>query len=296
MPTLILHGTADRILSIDGQGRRLHAALPDARYVEIEAARTSVRVTHAEEVNRELLAFLREPARGHRRRVARHTDATMLEAFAEHAVETPRGTVGVRVGGDGPALLLLHGYPQTHLMWHAACRRWPSASPSSPPTSRDTAPPSGRRRRRTTLRTEARPGPRPRRGDGRARPRALRGLRRARPRRPRRSNTYERSKKKKKKKPYRCRQCGCSFLTVLLRRRSGSRSLPRSRRGGVSEWERRRAACHSRVSLGRRTGSDSFAAPWARAADAFCRVAVVTERPASASSRPGAATAASRGT
>ena len=44
----------------------------------------------------------------------------MLEAFAEHAVETPRGTVGVRVGGDGPALLLLHGYPQTHLMWHAA--------------------------------------------------------------------------------------------------------------------------------------------------------------------------------
>jgi haloacetate dehalogenase len=24
------------------------------------------------------------------------------------------------VGGDGPPLLLLHGYPQTHLMWHAA--------------------------------------------------------------------------------------------------------------------------------------------------------------------------------
>ena len=44
----------------------------------------------------------------------------MFEAFAEHAVETPRGMVGVRVGGDGPALLLLHGYPQTHLMWHAA--------------------------------------------------------------------------------------------------------------------------------------------------------------------------------
>ena len=36
VPTLILHGTADRILPIDGQGRRLHAALPDARYVEIE--------------------------------------------------------------------------------------------------------------------------------------------------------------------------------------------------------------------------------------------------------------------
>jgi haloacetate dehalogenase len=27
--------------------------------------------------------------------------------------------VHARVGGDGPPLLLLHGYPQTHLMWHA---------------------------------------------------------------------------------------------------------------------------------------------------------------------------------
>src|SRR3954465_15484391 len=36
-----------------------------------------------------------------------------------------RRTVGevslrVRVGGSGPPLLLLHGYPQTHLMWNAA--------------------------------------------------------------------------------------------------------------------------------------------------------------------------------
>ena len=28
-----------------------------------------------------------------------------------------------RVGGSGPPLLLLHGYPQTHLMWHAAAPR-----------------------------------------------------------------------------------------------------------------------------------------------------------------------------
>jgi pimeloyl-ACP methyl ester carboxylesterase len=62
VPTLILHGTADRILPIDGQGRRLHAALPDARYVEIEGGPHVLCVTHAEEVNRELLAFLREPA------------------------------------------------------------------------------------------------------------------------------------------------------------------------------------------------------------------------------------------
>jgi non-heme chloroperoxidase len=58
VPTLILHGTADRILSIDGQGRRLHAALPDARYAEIEGGPHVMCVTHAAEVNRELLAFL----------------------------------------------------------------------------------------------------------------------------------------------------------------------------------------------------------------------------------------------
>jgi pimeloyl-ACP methyl ester carboxylesterase len=62
VPTLILHGTADRILSVDGQGRRLHAALPDARYVEIEGGPHVMCVTHAEEVNRELLAFLRQSA------------------------------------------------------------------------------------------------------------------------------------------------------------------------------------------------------------------------------------------
>jgi non-heme chloroperoxidase len=63
VPTLIVHRTADRILSIDGQGRRLHAALPDARYVEIEGGPHVLGVTHAAELNRELLAFLAAPAR-----------------------------------------------------------------------------------------------------------------------------------------------------------------------------------------------------------------------------------------
>jgi non-heme chloroperoxidase len=58
VPTLILHGTADRILPIEGQGRRLHAALPDARYVEIEGGPHVMCVTHAKEVDRELLAFV----------------------------------------------------------------------------------------------------------------------------------------------------------------------------------------------------------------------------------------------
>ncbi|MEP7178979.1 MAG: alpha/beta hydrolase [Pseudonocardiales bacterium] len=58
VPTLILHGTADRILSIAGQGRRLHAALPVADDVEIEGGPHVMCVTHADEVNRALLAFL----------------------------------------------------------------------------------------------------------------------------------------------------------------------------------------------------------------------------------------------
>jgi len=62
IPTLILHGTADRILPINGQGRRLHAALPAARYAEIDGGPHVMGVTHAAEVNRELLAFLRETA------------------------------------------------------------------------------------------------------------------------------------------------------------------------------------------------------------------------------------------
>ena len=42
----------------------------------------------------------------------------MFENFTERAVATGRGTVFARVGGSGPPILLLHGYPQTHLMWH----------------------------------------------------------------------------------------------------------------------------------------------------------------------------------
>jgi haloacetate dehalogenase len=39
--------------------------------------------------------------------------------FETHRLETSRGAVLAQVGGSGPPVLLLHGYPQTHLMWHA---------------------------------------------------------------------------------------------------------------------------------------------------------------------------------
>lgn len=62
VPTLLVHGTADRILSLDGQGQRMHAALPAARYVEIEGGPHINTVTHAAEVNEQLLAFLADPS------------------------------------------------------------------------------------------------------------------------------------------------------------------------------------------------------------------------------------------
>jgi haloacetate dehalogenase len=43
----------------------------------------------------------------------------VFDGFAAHDLPTERGAIHARVGGDGPPLLLLHGYPQTHLMWHA---------------------------------------------------------------------------------------------------------------------------------------------------------------------------------
>jgi haloacetate dehalogenase len=47
----------------------------------------------------------------------------MFEGFVEHEPDTDRGVIFARVAGSGPPLLLLHGYPQTHLMWHAAAPR-----------------------------------------------------------------------------------------------------------------------------------------------------------------------------
>jgi haloacetate dehalogenase len=44
----------------------------------------------------------------------------MFEGFIHRELDTERGKIYARVAGSGPPLLLLHGYPETHLMWHAA--------------------------------------------------------------------------------------------------------------------------------------------------------------------------------
>ncbi|WP_308209113.1 alpha/beta hydrolase [Microbacterium sp. zg.B48] len=58
LPSLIVHGTADRILPIDATARRFRTLLPGATYVEIEGAPHGMLWTHADEVNEALLAFL----------------------------------------------------------------------------------------------------------------------------------------------------------------------------------------------------------------------------------------------
>lgn len=58
LPTLILHGTADKILPIDATGRRLRELVPDADYVEVDGAPHGLLWTHADEVNEALLRFV----------------------------------------------------------------------------------------------------------------------------------------------------------------------------------------------------------------------------------------------
>lgn len=42
----------------------------------------------------------------------------MLENFEDHDVDVNEMRIHAAVGGDGPPVLLLHGYPQSHVMWH----------------------------------------------------------------------------------------------------------------------------------------------------------------------------------
>jgi haloacetate dehalogenase len=44
--------------------------------------------------------------------------ADLFPGFRSEWVETSSGRLFARVGGEGPPLLLIHGYPQTHVMWH----------------------------------------------------------------------------------------------------------------------------------------------------------------------------------
>ena len=45
-------------------------------------------------------------------------DAALFPGFTSHRIRTSATEIRCVVGGDGPPVLLLHGYPQTHVMWH----------------------------------------------------------------------------------------------------------------------------------------------------------------------------------
>ena len=80
----------------------------------------------------------------------------MFEGFAQADIDTGEAVIRVRHGGSGPPLLLLHGYPQTHVMWHQVAPRLARdftvvvpdlrgyGDSSKPPTTPDHAPYSKR--------------------------------------------------------------------------------------------------------------------------------------------------------
>jgi len=59
VPTLIIHGDADRIVPIDASGKLTHEHVKKSRLVVIKEGPHGLNLTHAEQVNRELLEFLK---------------------------------------------------------------------------------------------------------------------------------------------------------------------------------------------------------------------------------------------
>jgi haloacetate dehalogenase len=47
----------------------------------------------------------------------------MFDRFETREVVTSGARIHLRIGGSGPPVLLLHGYPQTHVMWHKIAPR-----------------------------------------------------------------------------------------------------------------------------------------------------------------------------
>src|SRR5437870_4225935 len=44
--------------------------------------------------------------------------ATLFPGFERRKIQTSGATINTLRGGSGPPLLLIHGYPQTHVEWH----------------------------------------------------------------------------------------------------------------------------------------------------------------------------------
>jgi len=59
VPTLVIHGTDDRIVPIDATARRMPREIPHAQLIEYEGASHGFPATHGERLTQDLLAFLR---------------------------------------------------------------------------------------------------------------------------------------------------------------------------------------------------------------------------------------------
>ena len=80
----------------------------------------------------------------------------MFEGFERASYQVNGVKINARVGGSGEPLLLLHGYPQTHLLWHKIADKLAEyftvvasdlrgyGDSSKPPTTNDHAPYSKR--------------------------------------------------------------------------------------------------------------------------------------------------------
>ena len=69
IPTLVVHGTEDRILPFDATARRLPALIDDLKLVAVEGGPHNIGWTHPEEVNEALLEFISAAAPSQDRRV-----------------------------------------------------------------------------------------------------------------------------------------------------------------------------------------------------------------------------------
>ena len=47
----------------------------------------------------------------------------LFPGFEQRVIDTDQCPIAARIGGSGPPLLLLHGYPESHVMWHKVAPR-----------------------------------------------------------------------------------------------------------------------------------------------------------------------------
>ena len=84
----------------------------------------------------------------------------LLAGFTRRRVEVGEVALQAAVAGDGPPVVLLHGFPQTHVAWHAVAPRLAERFTVVCPTCAATAAAASRPATRATSGTPSAPWPR----------------------------------------------------------------------------------------------------------------------------------------